>query len=164
MNKEYIIYAGIIIALALGVGSFSLFAKEKGKQEQQITTNTQEKTPVKQEPAKDYTGGITEFKSEVLKKGTGAVAAKGKTVSVHYTGTLIDGTKFDSSVDRGKPIEFELGKGMVIPGWEKGIEGMKVGEKRKLTIPYDLAYGEEGYGPIPPKATLIFEVELMGVK
>lgn len=102
---------------------------------------------------------------EYVAEGKGAVAEKGKTVSVHYTGTLTDGKKFDSSLDRNEPIEFPLGQGMVIPGWEEGIEGMKVGEKRKLTIPYKLAYGEAGRPPvIPPKAVLLFDVELMGVK
>ena len=101
-----------------------------------------------------------------VKPGEGAVATKGKTVSVHYTGRLTDGTKFDSSYDRGQPIDFPLGGGVVIKGWDQGIEGMKVGGKRKLTIPPDLAYGARGTpgGPIPPNATLVFDVELVGVR
>ena len=92
-------------------------------------------------------------------------AAAGDTVSVHYTGTLEDGTKFDSSLDRGQPITFELGRGRVIKGWDQGIEGMKIGEKRKLTIPPDLAYGAGGSPPtIPPNATLIFETELVSIQ
>jgi FKBP-type peptidyl-prolyl cis-trans isomerase FkpA len=101
-----------------------------------------------------------------VKPGEGATATKGKTVSVHYTGRLTDGTKFDSSYDRGQPIDFPLGGGVVIKGWDQGIEGMKVGGKRKLTIPPDLAYGARGTpgGPIPPNATLVFDVELVGVR
>jgi FKBP-type peptidyl-prolyl cis-trans isomerase FkpA len=105
------------------------------------------------------------LKIEVMKEGTGKVAAQGDTVSVHYTGWLTNGKKFDSSVDRGEPFEFGLGKGMVIRGWDEGVAGMKVGEKRKLTIPADMAYGTRGAGGvIPPNAPLVFEVELLGVK
>ena len=82
----------------------------------------------------------------------------------HYTGWLLDGTKFDSSLDRGKPLSFVLGKGQVIQGWDKGVQGMKVGGKRKLTVPPELGYGTRGFpGAIPPNATLVFEVELLGV-
>lgn len=103
------------------------------------------------------------LKIETLKQGAGDEAKNGDTVSVHYVGALEDGTKFDSSVDRGQPYSFLLGAGQVIQGWDLGVLGMKVGEKRKLTIPYGLAYGEAGYGSIPAKATLIFEVELLGI-
>lgn len=97
--------------------------------------------------------------------GTGDEAQVGDTVHVHYTGTLTDGTKFDSSLDRGQPFEFTLGVGQVIEGWDKGVVGMKVGGKRKLTIPSDMAYGDSGIpGAIPGGATLIFEVELLKVK
>ena len=103
---------------------------------------------------------------EEVKVGSGDVAVKGKMVSVHYTGRLTDGTKFDSSLDRGQPIQFALGTGRVIKGWDQGIDGMKVGGKRKLTIPPHLAYGERGTpgGPIPPNATLVFDVELTAVQ
>lgn len=94
--------------------------------------------------------------------GTGELAAPGKTYAVHYTGWLPDGTKFDSSVDRGEPIEFPQGQHRVIPGWDTGFTGMHVGGKRRLYIPYQLAYGENGKGPIPAKAALIFDVELVG--
>ncbi|MCK6551750.1 FKBP-type peptidyl-prolyl cis-trans isomerase [Myxococcota bacterium] len=97
--------------------------------------------------------------------GTGAEAKAGHTVSVHYTGTLINGSKFDSSVDRGEPFVFKLGAGMVIKGWDQGIAGMKVGGKRRLEIEPALGYGARGFPPvIPANATLIFEVELLGVK
>lgn len=96
--------------------------------------------------------------------GTGKVAEAGKVFSVHYTGWLLDGTKFDSSRDRGKPLSFEQGKRKVIPGWDAGFEGMRVGGKRRFFIPYQLAYGEKGRGKIPPKAELIFDVELMDVQ
>ena len=96
--------------------------------------------------------------------GEGAEAQSGHSVSVHYTGWLEDGTKFDSSVDRDQPFGFQLGARMVIPGWDMGVEGMKVGGKRKLTIPGQLAYGDRGFpGLIPPNATLVFEVELLDV-
>lgn len=101
---------------------------------------------------------------EDIKIGTGATAKLGDTVSVHYTGRLTDGTKFDSSLDRNEPFSFKLGAGEVIPGWDKGVVGMKVGGKRKLTIPSELAYGDRGIGPIPPGATLIFDIELLAVK
>jgi FKBP-type peptidyl-prolyl cis-trans isomerase len=105
------------------------------------------------------------LKIEDLVVGTGAAAKAGDQVSVHYTGWLTDGTKFDSSLDRGEPFAFTLGQGQVIEGWDKGVEGMKVGGKRKLTIPPDMAYGDQGAGEvIPPNAVLVFEVELLAVK
>jgi len=97
--------------------------------------------------------------------GTGEVAVAGKTANVHYTGWLENGKKFDSSVDRGQPFSFPLGAGRVIKGWDEGVQGMKVGGKRKLTIPSDLGYGSRGAGGvIPPNATLVFDVELLGVR
>lgn len=99
-----------------------------------------------------------------LKPGTGAAAAPGQQYTVHYTGWLRDGTKFDSSVDRTQPFQFVQGRRSVIAGWEIGFEGMRVGGKRRLFIPYQLAYGEQGRGSIPPKAELIFDVELLDVK
>jgi FKBP-type peptidyl-prolyl cis-trans isomerase len=108
---------------------------------------------------------VTELKIEDLVVGTGAAAKNGDTLSVHYTGWLENGTKFDSSLDSGQPIEFVLGQGRVIPGWEQGLVGMKVGGKRRLTIPSALGYGTSGAGDlIPPNATLIFEVELLAIK
>jgi FKBP-type peptidyl-prolyl cis-trans isomerase len=101
---------------------------------------------------------------EEIVVGKGAEATVGKTLSVHYVGTLVNGTKFDSSRDRNEPFEFTLGAGEVIRGWDEGFAGMKVGGKRKLTIPPELGYGARGQGSIPPNSTLIFEVELLGVK
>jgi FKBP-type peptidyl-prolyl cis-trans isomerase len=104
------------------------------------------------------------MKIEILNKGNGASPKKGETVSVHYTGWLTNGTKFDSSVDRDEPFEFVLGTGQVIQGWDEGVATMKVGDKARLTIPPEKAYGAGGYpGAIPPNATLIFEVELLNV-
>ena len=104
------------------------------------------------------------LKIETLKEGRGEEVKNGDTVSVHYTGTLEDGTKFDSSLDRGTPFSFQLGAGRVIKGWDLGILEMKVGEKRKLTIPSDLAYGPNGIpNVIPPSAVLVFEIELLDI-
>ncbi|MGM3306509.1 FKBP-type peptidyl-prolyl cis-trans isomerase [Anabaena sp. WFMT] len=100
-----------------------------------------------------------------LAQGSGATPEKGKTVVVHYTGTLEDGTKFDSSRDRGQPFSFKIGVGQVIQGWDEGLSTMKVGDRRKLIIPSELGYGSRGAGNvIPPHATLIFDVELLDIK
>lgn len=115
---------------------------------------------------------ITALQTTDLKEGTGAVATAGRPVSVHYTGWLYSetgtdnkGTKFDSSVDRGQPFQFGLGAGQVIPGWDQGVAGMKVGGQRRLVIPPALGYGSRGAGGvIPPNATLVFDVELLDVK
>lgn len=107
---------------------------------------------------------VTELKIETLAPGTGDTAKKGDALRMHYTGTLLDGKKFDSSHDRGEPFQFTLGAGQVIQGWDQGIEGMQVGEKRKLLIPYEMAYGERGFPPvIPPKSPLVFEIELIEI-
>ena len=111
--------------------------------------------------ARTLPGGL---QIEDIKVGTGAVAKAGQIVTVHYTGWTLDGTQFDSSVDRGTPFEFALGAGQVIKGWDQGVEGMKIGGKRKLRIPADLAYGSQGAGSIPPNSVLVFDVELLGVK
>lgn len=97
--------------------------------------------------------------------GTGKEATSGTSISVHYTGTLTDGSKFDSSRDRNEPFEFQLGAGMVIAGWDQGIVGMKEGGKRQLTIPAEMGYGARGFPPvIPPNSTLLFDVELLTVE
>ncbi len=117
--------------------------------------------PAVPKPKRTYPMGM---QVETIKEGEGAEAQRGRMVTVHYTGTLTDGKKFDSSKDRNKPFTFTLGAGQVIRGWDLGVEGMKVGEVRKLTIPPELGYGARGAGGvIPPNATLVFEVELLGV-
>ncbi len=109
---------------------------------------------------------MTELQIEDIVVGTGVSPTKGQTVMVHYTGWLTDGKKFDSSVDRGTPFEFKIGVGEVIQGWDQGVLTMKIGGKRKLTIPPELAYGSRdvGSGLIPANSTLVFEVELLGLK
>jgi len=108
---------------------------------------------------------MSELICEDLTLGEGDEAVAGRTIVVHYTGWLTDGSKFDSSLDRNDPFSFELGAGMVIRGWDEGFSGMKVGGKRKLTIPPEMGYGAHGAGGvIPPNATLVFEVELLAVK
>ncbi len=105
-----------------------------------------------------------QVQKEIIREGAGPEAKPGDTVFVHYTGTLTDGSKFDSSLDRGTPFSFVLGSGQVIQGWDMGVSGMKVGEKVRLTIPPELGYGPLGYPPvIPEHATLIFEIELLRI-
>jgi len=122
-------------------------------------TNSSGPTAVTGKPMKTMSGA--EYWDIVV--GTGAKAVWGKTVTVHYTGWLTNGKKFDSSVDRHKPLMFPLGAGRVIKGWEEGVAGMKVGGKRQLRVPPELGYGARGAGVIPPNATLIFDVELLDV-
>jgi len=112
------------------------------------------------------TAWAADLKVEEIKAGSGETATPGSVVTVHYTGWLEDGTKFDSSRDRGQPFSFQLGAGQVIKGWDQGVAGMEVGEVRKLTIPPELAYGNRavGGGLIPANSTLVFEVELLDVE
>lgn len=170
----------LVISISLAFFSSPLsFAQEAAKTETApaaAETKTEAKTETKTETKKaeaktdkkatapKYTD-VKALKIEEVKKGKGVEAKAGKTVVVHYTGWLTNGTKFDSSVDRGEPFSFNLGTGQVIPGWDKGVAGMKKGGKRKLHIPPDMGYGPNGAPPvIPPNATLIFDVELLDVK
>lgn len=147
----------LILLIALAVLGWWYFNKEK---EAPALESSDEQQTIMEE-----TKNVTELKIEDLQVGEGQEAVAGDMVSVHYTGWLTDGTKFDSSVDRGTPFEFDLGAGMVIAGWDQGVVGMKVGGKRKLTIPSSLGYGDRGAGAlIGPGATLIFDVELLAIK
>ncbi|MGL1931335.1 MAG: FKBP-type peptidyl-prolyl cis-trans isomerase [Desulfotalea sp.] len=113
---------------------------------------------------KEWPNAITTpsgLKYVVVEEGEGESPALGDTVTVHYTGKLLNGHKFDSSYDRGQPIDFPVGRGQVIQGWDEALLGMKKGEKRVLIIPSDLGYGPSGRGPIPPNATMVFDVELV---
>ena len=128
-------------------------------------TRVPTKAPVKTAKLSPIPKVATSMIVEDIKAGSGARAEPGNTVSVHYTGTLTDGTKFDSSLDRGDPFSFTLGNGQVIQGWDNGVVGMKVGGERRLIIPADMGYGERGSPPvIPPGATLVFTIELLGVQ
>ena len=121
-------------------------------------------SPGKAETCKKNEKDVTALVKKDLKKGSGKEAKAGSTVTVHYTGCLTNGTKFDSSFDAGRPFSFLLGQGQVIKGWDSGVEGMKVGGKRKLVIPAEMGYGASGAGGvIPPNATLIFTVALLDV-
>ena len=158
MSKNKIITASLIVIFILAI--YFLTNKNPNNPEVQNSASISPTiTMPTLAPSK-----VTELKIEDIKIGTGSAVKSGDTVSMNYVGTLEDGTKFDSSYDRNQPFETKIGVGQVIEGWDKGILGMKIGGKRKLTIPYQMAYGENGYGPIPAKATLIFEVELLSIK
>lgn len=157
-------YLVIVTILTIVVGVIVFWSRsetsvEKGPEKDQVLGHEEPKKEVEMS-IKTSSGLLIED----IKVGSGAEAKPGNIISAHYTGTLVDGTKFDSSVDRGEPLSFTLGVGQVIKGWDEGIVGMKVGGKRKLIIPPELAYGARAIGSIPPNSTLIFEVELMGVK
>lgn len=153
MNKNIIIFLAILVII--GIAGFLIYNKNQKSQLSDEINNLPNIT-------KFIKNGV---QIEILKEGIGVEAKRGDTVTVNYAGTLENGIKFDSSYDRGVPFEFTLGEGRVIPGWEIGVLGMKVGEKRKLIIPSALAYGATGAGSaIPPNSILIFEVELLDVK
>lgn len=150
-NQRIII--GVIIIAIIAVVAFIAFRNSSGGE-----------TDSAQTPGANSVTTDSGLVYEDLVVGQGDEAQAGDTVSVHYTGWLEDGTQFDSSVDRGTPFEFNLGAGAVIQGWDEGVAGMRQGGKRRLVIPPELAYGEPGRGPIPPNATLIFEIELLEIK
>ncbi len=148
MDKKIItIIVAVIVLIIIIVGVYLL---------------AQMKSSPNQQTSKNY--DIQGMKVEILKQGTGEGAKSGDAITVNYVGTLQNGTKFDSSIDRGQPFPFTLGQNSVIQGWELGVVGMKVGEKRKLTIPPELAYGAQGAGGvIGPNATLIFEIDMLSI-
>lgn len=152
MSKK-IIGGGIIILVIAGL-FFFLQNDSSENNSTQIQETTMSKTST----------DSGKLQIEEIKVGTGAAVTSGDTVVMHYSGTLENGEKFDSSYDRGQPFETRIGVGQVIEGWDMGVPGMKIGGKRKLVIPSALGYGERGVGPIPPNATLIFEVELLDIK
>lgn len=170
------VYILIFIGVLTVIGGFYIFNSKEPVDNRLYSspvtsaTMTPEATPsatavVTGTASAEITTTMEGLKIEDQKVGTGALAIAGKRITVNYSGTLTDGTKFDSSYDRGTPFVFNLGAGEVIQGWDQGFAGMKVGGKRKLTIPPELGYGASGIGGvIPPNATLIFDVELLGVE
>ncbi len=169
MNRKYI-FATIALVIIVIVGGVATLSTKKSSKIQPLATPTPTSTiestaePVATISATPMTQ-VDKLIIQDEKVGTGAEATAGKKVTVNYVGTLLDGTKFDSSYDRGTPFSFNLGIGEVIQGWDQGVDGMKVGGKRKLTIPSSLGYGAQGVpGAIPGGATLVFEVELLGVE
>jgi FKBP-type peptidyl-prolyl cis-trans isomerase len=154
----------LIAALATIVMASACTKKEEVKTTETTNTTQAAATPVSADASAAANAAAPKVEMQDTVVGKGAEAVNGKSVTVHYTGTLKDGTKFDSSVDRKEPFTFTLGAGQVIKGWEQGIQGMKVGGKRKLTIPPELAYGANAVGAIPANSVLIFDVELLEVK
>lgn len=156
MDKEKIVViSAVILIIAAGIWVWINFYN---KQVVDGTNDNQELNLI------EYAIAQGLLKIENLETGEGAETHLGDTLQVHYIGALIDGTKFDSSYDRGQPFSFQIGANKVIPGWELGMLGMKVGEKRKLTIAPALAYGDEARGKIPANSTLIFEVKLLKIE
>jgi peptidylprolyl isomerase len=171
--REILISLGLMVACAALV-LFAQFnnppAAIADTQPTQVAMNTNKPaakptTTNKKKPMSETVTTASGLKYKEVTLGTGATPATGQTVEVHYTGTLENGTKFDSSRDRGQTFKFQIGVGQVIKGWDEGVGSMKVGGRRNLIIPPDLGYGARGAGGvIPPNATLLFDVELIGVK
>jgi FKBP-type peptidyl-prolyl cis-trans isomerase len=159
---KVIVGSALLIAL---VGCTKKENQNGGAPQVDATAQMQNTQPTNLSAVVTPPGGGGELKAEDPVVGTGDEAKPGKKVTVHYTGWLTDGKEFDSSKKSGRPFEFQIGAGQVIQGWERGVVGMKVGGKRKLTIPSQLGYGERGAGGvIPPNATLVFEIELLKVE
>lgn len=160
MNRNVIIIVVLVLAL-LGLGAF-LFLGKRGSGGTAVSGTMCANRP---EPLKVDNASVTELKIEDVKEGSGAQAITSNKVKVNYIGRLTDGKQFDTSCDRGQPFEFVLGQGQVIPGWDSGIVGMRVGGQRRLIIPPSLGYGDRGAGAdIPPGAALVFDVELLAIE
>lgn len=157
-NEKITIVIAVLVILAAGYFGWRSYVGYEPKASENVDTNQLSNVMDLQAQLKD------QLQIEDLKVGTGAEVKGGNVVSVHYVGTLTNGKKFDSSRDRNQPFEFTLGGQQVIPGWDLGLMGMKVGGVRKLTISPTLAYGDRQAGSIPPNSTLVFEVELLGIK
>ena len=153
-----------LLTMGLAAGLLTPMTACNKKEVQNQTMNTGV-TTMAATPEANVITTASGLQYQILQPGDGAVAKAGQLVTVHYTGWLTDGTKFDSSVDRGQPFQFTLGASQVIKGWDEGVAGMKIGEKRKLTIPANLGYGSQGAGGvITPNATLVFDVQLLGAQ
>ncbi|MFA7309187.1 MAG: FKBP-type peptidyl-prolyl cis-trans isomerase [Patescibacteria group bacterium] len=170
-SQGHMTYYIVAVVLVVGLAAGMYLIQKSNAAGVSAEVKSQEQVAADQKAAKELKlqenvtqPTMTALTHEVLTEGKGVAAKKGDTVTVNYTGTFTNGNKFDSSLDAGRePFVFTLGAGQVIKGWDEGVAGMKVGEKRKLMIPFALAYGESGFGPIPPKADLVFEVELLKI-
>lgn len=152
---------GLIAAILVGGGFYLM---NKSSEDNFPLKDPREQTQTQTQSQTNKTTMENGLQIEDTKVGEGTEVKAGNTVTVHYTGTLTNGVKFDSSLDRGTPFSFTIGQGQVIQGWEQGLLGMKVGGKRKLTIPASLGYGSQTIGGIPANSTLMFEIELLDVK
>jgi FKBP-type peptidyl-prolyl cis-trans isomerase len=161
MSKKNLIIICLVLAVII-IGGYFLWQNNYKSSGSALSEGLNQNQQNSQQTSDNYE--IQGMKVEILTQGTGEGAKTGDLVTVNYVGILQDGTKFDSSIDRGQPFAFTLGQNSVIQGWEQGLVGMKPGEKRKLTIPPELGYGSQGAGGvIPPNATLIFEIDMISI-
>lgn len=158
-------YSKPVVLAPSGDSNANYYTSEVGINANARVANSNDNTPFKNNSNNNSTPAVTSLKIEDTQVGTGPAVKSGDTIRIHYTGTLLDGTKFDSSYDRNQPYETQIGVGTVIKGWDEGILGLRVGGKRTLFIPSNMAYGELGSPPdIPPNTPLKFEVELVEIK